>query len=115
MREFKVNEYITLKFEDGKTNIYVKGEYFGQCINSMFPNLVNDININDFSDSNDELMDIFDHLYQEKMISGDLGRLISEKNESTNPEIDFNEHCSIMCAWFENDYDTQMLHQNLAL
>lgn len=31
MREFKVNEYITLKLEGGKTNIYVKGQLFNQC------------------------------------------------------------------------------------
>jgi len=31
-KEFKVNEYITLKFEDGYTNIYVKGEFFNQYL-----------------------------------------------------------------------------------
>jgi len=27
MKEFIVNEYVTLKLEDGKTNIYVKGQF----------------------------------------------------------------------------------------
>ena len=27
-KEFKVNDYITLKLEDGKTNIYADGELF---------------------------------------------------------------------------------------
>ncbi len=31
MKEFKVNEYITLKLEGIKTNIYVKGQLFNQC------------------------------------------------------------------------------------
>ena len=31
MKEFKVNEYITLKLEGGKTNIYVKSQLFNQC------------------------------------------------------------------------------------
>ncbi len=31
MREFEINEYITLKLENGKTNIYVTGELFRQC------------------------------------------------------------------------------------
>ncbi len=31
MKEFNVNEYITLKLEDGRTNIYIKGELFRQC------------------------------------------------------------------------------------
>ena len=31
IKEFKVNDYITLKLEDGKTIIYVKGKRFDQC------------------------------------------------------------------------------------
>ncbi len=31
MREFKVNKYLTLTLEDGKTNIHVNGELFNQC------------------------------------------------------------------------------------
>ena len=31
MREFKVNEYLTLKLEDGKTHIYVGGYPFQIC------------------------------------------------------------------------------------
>ncbi len=31
MRSFKVNEYISLKLEEKKTNIYVKGRLFRQC------------------------------------------------------------------------------------
>ncbi len=31
MTEFKVNEYLTLKLEEGKTNIYIKNEVFNQC------------------------------------------------------------------------------------
>lgn len=30
-KEFKVSEYIGLKLEEGKTNIYIKGELFRQC------------------------------------------------------------------------------------
>ena len=31
MKEFKVNDYITLKLEDDKTSIYVNGMLFQQC------------------------------------------------------------------------------------
>jgi len=31
MQEFRVNNYITLKLESKKVNIYVKGELFEQC------------------------------------------------------------------------------------
>ncbi|KKM08312.1 hypothetical protein LCGC14_1725100, partial [marine sediment metagenome] len=31
MKDFVINKYITLKLEDGKTNIYVNGQIFDQC------------------------------------------------------------------------------------
>ena len=31
MKEFKINEFIKLKFENGKTNIYVNDKLFNQC------------------------------------------------------------------------------------
>ncbi len=31
MSEFKINNFITLKLEEGRTNIYVLGEEFIQC------------------------------------------------------------------------------------
>ncbi len=35
MKEFKINKYITLKLENGKTSLYVDGKYFRQCIQLM--------------------------------------------------------------------------------
>lgn len=32
MKEFKVNDFITLRLEDGLTNIYMNGELFDQCV-----------------------------------------------------------------------------------
>jgi hypothetical protein len=31
MKDFKINDFLALKLEDGKTNIYVNGEIFEQC------------------------------------------------------------------------------------
>ena len=31
MNEFKVNDFLTLKLERGKTNFYVKDELFNRC------------------------------------------------------------------------------------
>ena len=31
MKEFKVNKYLTLKLENGETNIYIDEEMFIQC------------------------------------------------------------------------------------
>ena len=40
-KEFKVNDYITLKLEKDKTNIYVNNEMFGQC-SRLFINIFKD-------------------------------------------------------------------------
>jgi len=32
VKEFKVNDYIKLKLENGRTNIYVKNRVFRQCM-----------------------------------------------------------------------------------
>ena len=31
MNEFKINDFINLRLEEGETNIYVKNKYFRQC------------------------------------------------------------------------------------
>lgn len=31
LREFKINDFILLKLENGTTNIYLDGKYFRQC------------------------------------------------------------------------------------
>jgi len=41
MTEFKVNEYLTLKLDEGKTNIYVKNEVFRQCKHLKLMELAN--------------------------------------------------------------------------
>jgi len=41
MTEFKVNEYLTLKLDEGKTNIYIKNEVFTQCKHLKLMELAN--------------------------------------------------------------------------
>lgn len=36
MEKFKINEFITLKLENGTINIYVNGQYFNQCMYLLF-------------------------------------------------------------------------------
>ncbi|MEE9378668.1 MAG: hypothetical protein V3V33_11620 [Candidatus Lokiarchaeia archaeon] len=35
MEKFELSKYLTLKLEDGKTNIYIEGELFLQCKSLM--------------------------------------------------------------------------------
>ena len=62
MKEFKVNEYITLRLEDGRTFIYLKDERFLQCFR-LFLNIPGE-KISDYNqiDSIDEATEIFLHI-----------------------------------------------------
>ncbi len=106
MREFLVNEHISLKLEDGKTVIYIDGILFRQCKYILLANLkFDDINgfIKDFS-SIDEESEKYNH-----SLEGEYENL-----KLLSPEEEFQAHCSNLQIWAENNYDTCLLHSNLA-
>jgi len=95
---FKINKYILLKLKnDNKTYIYVNGKKFRQCSYLLF--IIDDLyKVKDFK-SIDEVSD----------------ELISKENKiKINPLDEFWGHCSNLQAWAENNYDTRLLHSNLA-
>ena len=65
MIEYKINEFLALKLEEGKTNIYIKGKKFLQC-KRLAINIPNqDIPLYDDIDSIDEAADLYKrHLHQ---------------------------------------------------
>lgn len=99
MQEFKINSYITLKLEEKKTNIFIKEKLFLQC-KFLLLNIVEDIS---------ELKSIDDavELYYDppKQI---------EYSKKVTAQAEFWAHCSNLQAWVENDYNTRLLHFNLA-
>lgn len=98
-KEFKVNDYITLKLEKGKTNIYVKGQLFNQC---KFLNLnpeLNKISSFDEIESVDEM----------ELASDDDYHIVD-----IDPETKFWGHCSNLQVWAENNYNSRLLRRNLA-
>ncbi len=103
IQEFKVNEYLTLKLEKGKTNIYIQDKLFQQCRFLLINIPVEDINSYDEFKSIDEVAEYLNHSLE--------GR---EENISIPPEVEFWGHCSNLQAWFENGYDVRLLHSNLA-
>ena len=110
----QINQYITLKLEKGKTQIYVKGKKFLQCKRLVLNISKKDIPIYDEIDSIDEAADVYQkHLYQNEIVEGPLARPLHEDHDIT-PEQEFWGHCSNLQAWYENDYDTRLLHSNLA-
>ncbi|GAG33309.1 unnamed protein product, partial [marine sediment metagenome] len=102
--EFKVNKYLELKLESAKTNLYVGGKLFNQC-KFLLLNIPED-GVRDY----DEIESI-DEAAEELDSSMEPGRL---KKHYLSPDTEFWGHCSNLQAWYENDYDTRMLHRNLA-
>ncbi len=104
MKEFKINEYITLKLEGGNTNIYVTEKLFQQC-NFLLMNIpVEEIAMFDEIDSIDNAAEILGWTEDgQEGVKYDI-----------DPKTEFWGHCSNLQAWFENFYDTRILHSNLA-
>ena len=103
MIEFKVNDYLSLRFEDEKTIIYVAGKRFRQCINLLLDIPVDDIREFDQIDSIDEAAEML----EKSMEDEDLPIIIP-------PKVEFWGHCSNLQVWFENNYDTRILHSTIS-
>lgn len=103
-KDFKVNEYITLKLEGGKTNIYVKGELFQQCKFLLLNIPVEEISSFDDIQSVDETAEKHD-----SSLEG-----VAQFHFEIPPEVKFWGHCSNMQVWAEHNYNTRILHRSIA-
>ena len=66
MKEFKINDFLTLKLEACKTNIYLNGELFNQCKYLMLNIPIEDTRRFDEIESIDEAADILGWTYFKK-------------------------------------------------
>ncbi len=104
MKDFTVNDFITLKLEKGKTNIYVDNKLFRQCKYLLLNIPVEKITVFDEIESIDEVAEKLDKS-QEPF----------EDKEGIIPlETEFWGHCSNLQIWVENNYNTRLLHSNLS-
>ncbi len=101
VREFQVNDYIKLKLEANRTNIYIKNRRFMQCMYLLLNIQVDKIEEYDEIESIDEA-------------AAKLSRKMERNHNIIRPEEEFMGHCSNIQAWAENEYDTRLLHRNLA-
>jgi len=104
MKEFKVNKYLSLKLKGKSTIIYVKGKQFHQCKFLLLNIRVDEITSLDEIESIDEA-------------ATELDRSLEPHKGQVNlipPEVEFWGHCSNLQVWAENNYDTRLLHRNLA-
>ncbi|MHA1194270.1 MAG: DNRLRE domain-containing protein [Promethearchaeota archaeon] len=112
--EKKINHYITLKLEHGRTMIYVAGKRFIQCIRLILNIPKDNVPIYDEIDSIDEAAKLYSkHIYQNRIIAGHPARLLNQSHSIT-PEQEFWGHCSNIQAWVEHDYDTRILMSNIS-
>lgn len=102
--KFEVNEYITIKLEKENVNIYVGGELFNQCKYILINKTIDELIDLDSINSIDELAENLDH---------SLERIEPELIDIPI-ETQFWVHCSNLQAWYENKYDTRLLHSNLS-
>ncbi|HEC40755.1 MAG TPA: hypothetical protein ENI29_21105 [bacterium] len=101
-KKFVVNKYMKLGLLKDKTLIYVKGEIIDQC-----KYLLLNIPASDIEDETLASIDEFKEKY-----STDLETNFD--NYDIDPETEFWGHCSNIQAWYESDYNTCLLHSNLA-
>ncbi|MFX1390509.1 MAG: leucine-rich repeat domain-containing protein [Promethearchaeota archaeon] len=100
-KEFRVNKFLSLKLEGGRTMIYVNNRVFRQCMYLL-------LNIPcDRIDEYDEIKSIDEAAMK-------LDRSMERNHNKIPPETEFWGHCSNIQAWADNQYDTRILHRNLA-
>jgi len=100
-KQFKVNEYLTLKFYNDNTHVYINNEVVEVC-----KYLLIDIPLDKVEDFDD-----FDSIDE---VSEHLDKRMERKDVDIPQEEIFWGHCSNLQAWYENGYDTRLLHSNLA-
>ncbi len=106
-KEFAVNEFLTVKLVWRDTIIYVNGESFMSCKLLLINVPIDRIRDTDELDSIDEAAD--------KLGWDEDGQIkIDGINYNLSPETEFWGHCSNLQVWYEHNYDTRLLHSNLA-
>jgi hypothetical protein len=106
---YVLNKYLKLKYEDGKTNIYINDKYFRMCTYLLLNIPQEDVRDYDDIVSIDDAEEVLSH-----KLHGVSNPKIKSQNFNINPKEEFIAHCSNLQAWVENDYNTQILHRTLA-
>ena len=101
MLKFTINDFLDLRLEDGKTNIYVNNELFMHCKHILLTVPLDDI---DNFNSIDEVVEKLEKHYE----------FSREYTVEIAPETRFWVHCSNIQTWYENNYNTCLIHSNLA-
>jgi len=115
---FKVNDYITLKLENKETYIYINEERFIQCkyllieVDSNKEEIDNATSVDNYAYNIKDHDEIFptDNLYYDFKKEFEFDK----SKYRISPETEFWAHCSNLQVWTESNYDTTLIHSNLA-
>ncbi|TFF99492.1 MAG: hypothetical protein EU541_04760 [Promethearchaeota archaeon] len=108
MNEFKINEYIKLKLEQNKVNIYIDGKKIIQCKYLLLQKPQDNQTVQE------ENISSIDQITEKLDKSLEMNDSLDPQDHPIDPETEFWAHCSNIQAWAENNYNTQMLHVNLS-
>ncbi len=100
--EYIVNDYLKLRLEGKETVIYVDDKPFIHCKKLLFNVPFEDLT--DF-DSVDQVLDTNSNINAKEIPTQAL---------YLDPQEEFQGHCSNLHAWAEWEYNTNLLHSNLA-
>ncbi|MFX0000472.1 MAG: hypothetical protein ACFE9Q_08250 [Candidatus Hodarchaeota archaeon] len=104
MLKFTINDFLDLRLEEGKTYIYVNNKLFLQCKYVLLSFSKDDFENTDDIYSIDEAVEKLNGYFE-----------VSEDSKlKIPPETLFWAHCSNLQTWYENNYDTSLIHCNLA-
>ncbi len=101
---FKVNNFISLRLINNETIIFVKNKKFLQCSYLLLNIASQDIPDLDVIESIDEASEFLDNTLERTRVS----------IFNIEPEQEFQGHCSNLQVWAENNYNSCLLHSNLA-
>lgn len=103
MTEYKVNDLLSVKLEWGSIMIYIANEPFEICKSIVLNIPLNEVRKFDEIESIDDIAEN-SVLYPET----------SEDNYEISPETELFAHFSNLKTWYDNGYNTCLLHSNLA-
>ena len=114
MKEYKVNEYITLKLEERVTYIYINGVRSKRSIGlfiKVSPDRTVKYNQFDLLDEAVEGLQSYTDIYSITDFYDNRPR--GREKYNITAEQEFWAHCSNIQVWVEHDYDMSLIHSSL--
>jgi hypothetical protein len=104
MLKFSINNNLELRLENNKTNIYVNNELFIQCKYLLLNVPIEEI----------ENLDDINSIDKAVVRLNRFNEFLTQKEILISPKVQFWGHCSNLQAWYENNYNSCLIHSNIA-